>query len=103
MLFYKNWGFLMRNMKQNWLSRRNLELFAEVIHTKGAPLGNYWGFVNGTTRPVCRPGQNQRLLYNGHKRYRCIKSQSVVAPNGLIANLFGPVEGKRHATSATFV
>ena len=103
MLFYKNWGFLMRNMKQNWLSRRNLELFAEVIHTKGAPLGNCWGFVDGTTRPVCRPGQNQRLLYNGHKRYHCIKSQSVVAPNGLIANLFGPVEGKRHATSATFV
>ena len=25
-----------------------------------------------------------------------LKFQSVVAPNGLIANLFGPVEGKRH-------
>ena len=45
---------------------------------------------------MCHPGQNQRLLYNGHKRYYCIKFQSVVAPNGLIANLFGPVEGKRH-------
>ena len=86
----------MRNMNQNWLSRRNLELFAEVIHTKGAPLDNCWGFADGTTRPVYRPGQNQRLLFNGHKRYHCIKFQSVVAPNGLIANLFGPVEGKRH-------
>ena len=35
-------------------------------------------------------------MYNGLKRYRCIKFQSVVAPNGLIANFFGPVEGKRH-------
>ena len=95
-IIYENWGFLMRNMNQNWLSRRNLELFAEVIHTKGAPLDNCWGFADGTTRPVYRPGQNQRLLFNGHKRYHCIKFQSVVAPNGSIANLFGPVEGKRH-------
>ena len=44
---------------------------------------------------MCHPGQNQRLLYNGHKYY-CIKFQSVLAPNDLIANLFGPVEGKQH-------
>ena len=47
-------------------------------------------------RPVCRPGLNQRVLYNGHKIVHAIKFQSVVAPNGLIANLFGPVEGRRH-------
>ena len=91
---YENWGFLMRNMNENCFSRRNLELFTEVIHTKGAPLDNCWSFLDGTTRHVCHPGQNQRLLYNGHKRYYCIKFQSVVAPNGLIGNLFGPVEGK---------
>ena len=45
---------------------------------------------------LCRPGQNERLLYNGHKRHHCIKFQSDVASNGLIANLFGPVEEKRH-------
>ena len=28
-----------------------------------------------------------------------IKFQSVVAPNGLITNLFGPVEGRRHDSS----
>ena len=37
-----------------------------------------------------------RVLYNGHKRVHSIKFQSVVAPNGMIANLFGPVEGKKH-------
>lgn len=30
------------------------------------------------------------------QRVHSIKFQSVVAPNGLIANLYGPVEGKRH-------
>ena len=95
-IIYKKWGFLIRNINQRWLSRRNLELFAEVIHTKGAPLDNCQGFLDGTTRHVCHPGQNQRLLYNGHKHYHSIKFQSAVAPNGLIAHLFGPVEGKRH-------
>ena len=35
-------------------------------------------------------------MYNGHKKVHAIKFQSVVAPNGLVANLYGPVEGKRH-------
>ena len=83
-------------MNQNWLPRRTPEWFAEFIHTKGAPLDNCWGSVYGTTRPMCRPGQNQRLLYNGHKWYHCIKFQIVVECNGLTANLFGPVEGKQH-------
>ena len=35
-------------------------------------------------------------MYNDHKKVHAIKFQFVVAPNGLIANLFGPVEGRRH-------
>ena len=83
-------------MNQNWLSRQNLESFAHTIYNKVAALENCWGFVDGTVRPVCRPGHNQRVLYNGHKKVHAIKFQSVVAPNGLIANLYGPVEGRRH-------
>ena len=29
--------------------------------------------------------------YNGHEKVHAIKFHSVVTPNGLIANLFGPV------------
>ena len=32
----------------------------------------------------------------GIRKEHAIKFQSVVAPNGIIANLFGPVEGRRH-------
>ena len=45
---------------------------------------------------IARPQENQRVMYNGHKRIHSIKFQSVVIPNGLIANLHGPFEGKRH-------
>ena len=58
------------------------------MHDKGAPLNNCWGFIDGTVRPICRPGENQRTLYNGHKKVHALKYQSVVAANGLIANLF---------------
>ena len=36
------------------------------------------------------------MVYNGDKRVHALKFQSIVIPNGLIANLFGPVEGRQH-------
>ena len=84
------------SLVQTWLSPANLQSFSNAVHQKGAPLNNCWGFIDGTVRPICRPGQNQRVLYNGHKRVHAIKFQSVVTPDGMIANLHGPVEGKRH-------
>jgi hypothetical protein len=93
---YDRWIHLFTTLNQNWLSPNNLEIFADAIHRKGAPLLNCWGFIDGTVRPITRPGKNQRVLYNGRKKIHSLKFQSVVAPNGLITNLFGPVEGKKH-------
>ena len=93
---YQRYGHLLSSMDQPWLSRENLAMFAHAVHRKGGALDNCWGFVDGTVRPICRPNRNQREVYNGHKRVHSLKFQSVVAPNGMIANLFGPVEGRRH-------
>ena len=93
---YQTWNRLLTDLNQVWLSPNHLEEFAAAVHTKGAALDNCWGFVDGTVRPICRPGQNQKCLYNGHKKVHAIKFQSIAAPSGLVANLFGPVEGKRH-------
>ena len=93
---HTQWGHLLTNFNQQWLSPQNLVDYAQKVHNKGAPLNNCWGFVDGTVRPVCRPGVNQRVLYNGHKKVHAIKFQAVVAPNGMVANLFGPIEGRRH-------
>ena len=93
---YNNFNHLLTNMDQRWLSPPKLEEFSTAISDKGAPLKNCWGFVDGTVRPTCRPTTNQGIIYNGHKRVHAIKFQSVATPSGMIANLFGPVEGKRH-------
>ena len=73
----------------------NLERYANAIYEKGAALDNCIGFIDGTVRPICRPGEMQRTVYNGHKRVHAIKFQSVTLPNGIIANMYGPV-GKIH-------
>ena len=88
---YRTNGHLLQDLNQPWLEPQQLESFACAIHQRGAALSNCWGFVDGTVRPICRPGEHQRIMYNGHKRVHGIKFQSVVAPNGLIANLYGPV------------
>ena len=93
---YQRWSHLLTSFNQPWLSSNNLQIYADAIQAKGGALQNCWGFIDGTVRPVARPGNNQRILYNGHKKCHAIKFQSVVSPNGLIANLYGPVEVKRH-------
>lgn len=36
------------------------------------------------------------MVYNGHKPVHAIKFQAVVIPSGLVANLYGPIEGRRY-------
>lgn len=64
--------------------------------SKGAPVINCWGFIDGTARPICRPSINQMEYYSGHKRQHCVKYQSVLAPDGLIVSLKGAYPGRRH-------
>jgi len=93
---YGQFHHLLDTMNQPWLAPHNLQIFCDAIHRKGAALDNCWGFVDGTVRPVCRPKGMQRVLYNGHKKVHSIKFQSVASPNGMIAKLYSPVEGRRH-------
>ena len=78
-------------MDQFLLSPASLQEYANAIHRAGAALDNWFGFIDGTVRAISRPGKDQRLVYNGHKRVHALKFQSVSLPNGIIANLFGPV------------
>ena len=73
------------------LNPRLLEQYAAAIEGKGAALHNCFGFVDGTVRPISKPGEQQRIVYNGHKRVHALKFQSVDTVNELIANLFGLV------------
>ncbi|CAB4033906.1 Hypothetical predicted protein [Paramuricea clavata] len=93
---YTQWNHLLSTFDQPWLTSDNIEEFCHAVFQKSGALENCFGFVDGTVRPICKPGKNQRVLYNGHKKVHAIKFQSLAVPNGLVANLFGPVEGKRH-------
>ena len=65
--------------------------YADAVHSKGAALDNCFGFIDGTVRPISRPMSNHRVVYNGHKRVHALKFQAITLPNGLIANIYGPV------------
>ena len=79
----------------NWnptvLNPPALQTYAQVISQRGSPLQNCFGFVDGTVRPIARPDNNQRIVYNGHKRVHALKFQSLALPNGIIGHLYGPV------------
>lgn len=74
----------------------DVSAFANAVQSAGAPLDNCWGFIDGTARAIARPVRNQRIMYSGHKRFHCLKFQAVTTPNGLIANMFGPIAGRHH-------
>jgi hypothetical protein len=61
----------------NLLNSNALQLYADAITNC---------FVDGTVRPICRPGENQRIVYNGHKQVHALKFQSLTLPNGIIAH-----------------
>ena len=96
---YDNHGHRLTSWNQPFLSPAYLERYAHTITMKGSPLTNCFGFIDATVRQISNPGENQRILYSGHKRVHSLKFQSVALPNGLIANLYGPVEGRRHDAS----
>ena len=45
-------GHLLRDLNQPWISAETLVIFADVIHAKGATLNNTWGFIDGTVHPI---------------------------------------------------
>ena len=82
------------NWNNDILSPAALQIYADAISAKGAALDNCFGFIDGTVRPISKPGERQRVMYNGHKRVHGIKFQSIALPNGLIGNMYGPVGEK---------
>ena len=72
------------------LNPHSLEIYSNAITAKGSPLDNCFGFIV-TVRPISKPGQNQPVVYNGHKRVHGVKFQSVALPNGIIGNMYGPI------------
>ena len=77
----------------NIVSDEEVLLLYDTFKTKNPefPHGNCkmvycFGFVDKTVRPISRPDERQRIVYNGHKRVHALKFQSLSLANGLIEN-----------------
>ena len=92
---YETFSRLLDDFNLPFMQPRDLEIYCRKIHDKGAALGNCFGFVDGTVRPISRPGVDQRLVYNGHKKVHALKFQSIALPTRIIGHLCGPIEGRR--------
>lgn len=87
---YDNHHQRLTDWNHTLLSSAKLEEYARAITDRGAASKNCFGFIDGTVRAICGPDENQREVYNGHKKVHGLKFQSVSLPNGMIANLYGP-------------
>ena len=87
---YNNHSHRITQWNHTILNPAALQTYSDAIAARGAALDDCFGSIDGTVRPVCRPGEHQRVIYNGHKRVHALKFQSVTLPNGLIGNMYGP-------------
>ena len=72
---YNTHRHLITQWNHNVLNPAALQIYSNAIADKGAALHNCFGFVDGTVRPVCRPGEHQKVIYNGHKTVHALKFQ----------------------------
>jgi len=70
--------------------------YAGAVHQKCGIVLNIWGFIDGTLCCIQCPTYHQKRLYSGYKQMHGIKFQSITMPDGLIANLYGPMNGNCH-------
>ena len=73
---YNLHGHRITECNHKLLDSASLQVYADAVFAKGAALDNCVGFVDGTVKPICRPGEVQRAVYNGHKRVHGLKFQS---------------------------
>ena len=83
---FNNHGHRISQWNDVVLSPHLLQEYGDVMS-----LENCCGFIDRTVRPIARPDQQQRIVYNGHKRVHSLKFQSVILSNWLIVIVFGPV------------
>jgi len=85
-----------KNLPEQYIEQ-NAMTFSELVHSKlQLESVNVWGFIDGTLRPIARPGVGQQLFYDGHHKQHGVAYQCIVAPNGIILQMYGPAEGRRH-------
>ena len=87
---FDNHSHRILNWNANVLNSHFIEVYANAIQRKGAPLPNCFGFVDGTVRPISRPGKIKGW-FTMDTNVHSLKFQSLALPSGLIGHMYGPV------------
>jgi hypothetical protein len=78
------------------LTRERLEQYVDAFQRRGVPdVLRVFAVIDTKKHKVCKPGENQRALYSGHKRIHCIKYQTLEGPDGLILHCTPCFDGRR--------
>lgn len=91
-------GLFSHKLRLTSVPRARLESYATTLERSGVPIQGCIGFIDGTLISVARPKRDddQRSLYNGHKKTHAIKFQVLTAPDGLMVDVYGGSAGSRH-------
>ena len=60
-------------LDRGYVTAAAARVFMRAISIAGSPLPCCIGFIDGTVRAMCLPGENQRPYFNGHKRLHALK------------------------------
>lgn len=95
---WDRYGHLTSSAIYSAFMRAHASRYARVVEENSNCLDNVVGFIDGTVIGVSRPkiNEQQRVLYNGHKRKHALKFQAVTSPDGLLLHACGPKVGVRH-------
>jgi len=71
-ILYNDYSHKFYQLNQHWIMQR-IPIYCAVGVRNGSPLNNCFGYIDGTVRPICRPGIGQDVFYNGHHRTHAMK------------------------------
>jgi len=96
-LLFDRWAHLLTGPDMGRLGPQ-LELFASRIRGRDGftPVERVWAFLDGTHMKICRPKSGQRGFYQHRKASHTVVLQGLTTPDGMIVQMFGPLEGVRH-------
>ncbi|XP_060517748.1 uncharacterized protein LOC132696755 [Cylas formicarius] len=96
-IIINNCGELLDNLDDlQWLNKRKLKYYAQAVQARGGAISNCWGFIDGIERQMSTPTKNPDDYYSYRRECHCLKFQSVLCPDGIIASLKGPYAADKH-------
>lgn len=92
---FENWSHLITSLNHPLLTPHMFERAAGALRNAGCPFTELVGFIDAKILLIARPGEDQRVYYNGYAKGHALKFQFFVMPNGLVIHCSEAIEGRR--------